>query len=126
MNPVQTNSAETIPMEEIDDLLDEVLDPKGNDLFPSRVLDVLLHPGQYLAWFRSTTESFQKEAKVYISLSEKHAAQHAFMSEMCNILEDKMREIEDEQELIKLKRPRLTRTESDQAPLDSPASVAGL
>ena len=75
MNPVQTNSAETIPMEEIDDLLDEVLDPKGNDLFPSRVLDVLLHPGQYLAWFRSTTESFQKEAKVYISLSEKHAAQ---------------------------------------------------
>jgi uncharacterized protein (DUF3820 family) len=76
------------------DPLQEVVHPVGDDKFLSRAITDLFHPKNYLAWFRSTQPTFQQQAIAALQQEEMVAAQHAFLVEVGNIIEDKLELLE--------------------------------
>ena len=89
--------AQSIIVDELDgleDIMDDIVEPKGDDKFVNHVLGELMHPKNYLAWFRSTQVEFQYQVVALLERPEDWSAQHAFLTEMSNVIEDKLAMLE--------------------------------
>jgi hypothetical protein len=82
--------------------------PNGDDKFFISPFDEALHPKNYLAWFRSTDPLFQKSVISFLKKTEDTAAQHAYLTEMSNLIEDKLAMLEQAMP----RPPKLARTTS--------------
>jgi hypothetical protein len=90
-------AAESIIVDELDDLediMDDIIDPKGDDKFVERVANEMMHPKNYLAWFRSTQVEFQYQVVALLERPEDWSAKHAFLTEMSNVIEAQLEILE--------------------------------
>jgi hypothetical protein len=94
--------------EDLDSVLDDIVMPNGDDKFFITPFDEALHPKNYLAWFRSTNPQYQASVVSFLKKPENIAAQHAYLTEMANIIEDKLAMLEQ----TIPKPPKLARTTS--------------
>ena len=81
-------------LDDLDDIMDDIVDPKGDDKYVANVLGELMHPKNYLAWFRSTQVEFQYQVVALLERPEDWSAQHAFLTEMSNVIEAKLELLE--------------------------------
>jgi|AntAceMinimDraft_1070359.scaffolds.fasta_scaffold128752_1 hypothetical protein len=96
-------------VDELDSFLmeGEFIEPQGSPRFLEGAFAQLFHPKHYLAWYRSTQPAFQNQTTMLLKMDEDHCAQHAFITEIANLIEQKLEMLENYTCTLQNKRKRL-------------------